>query len=278
MVTRITSIVFVSLAVALGAAPQQQTPPPAQTPPPTATGVAKPAPPPATQTAPASAARPGNLLLTVFAESGAPLSGAVLSVRGGVDRGGTTSASGQVSIQNLPAGTYRGRISRDGFITLEKELVIRAGTRLAAEAVLSAAPASPAPPPPPPPSAPEPKPTTPVGPTGTPGVAKILSIPDLFQQMSRDAQPVVEREIGCSGNSSSRVILARQPITMHNHADADEMFYIVAGEGTLKVGDREENVGPGWFGLVPRGIVHSLTPRGRNAPFILSVRSGPSCG
>lgn len=271
MVTRITSIVLVSMAVALSAAPQQQTPPPTQTPPPQTTPTA---PRPATQT---TSARPGSLLLTVFAESGSPLAGAVLSVRGGVDRGGTTSASGQVTILNLPAGTYRVRIVRDGFITLEKELVIRAGTRLTAEAVLSVAPAPPAPPPPPP-SAPEPKPATAVLPAGPPGAAKVLSIPDLFQQMSRDAQPIVEREIGCSGNSSSRVILARQPITMHSHADADEMFYIVAGEGVMRVGDREENVGAGWFSLVPRGTIHSLTPRGRNAPFILSVRSGPPCG
>jgi mannose-6-phosphate isomerase-like protein (cupin superfamily) len=113
---------------------------------------------------------------------------------------------------------------------------------------------------------------------GTPGVPKLLSVPDLFQEVSRDTQPIVEREIACSGITSSVVILMRQPIALHSHADQDEMLYIVAGEATLVVGVREEKVGPGWYGLVPRGVAHSLTQRGRNAPYLLAVRTGKPCG
>src|SRR5262245_51006196 len=107
-----------------------------------------------------AAAKPGSLVLTVAGENGAPLSGATVKVTGAaVDRAGMSGADGGVTLLNLPAGTYRARITRDGYVTLEKEVTIRAGARLAAEAVVTAAP--PAPPPPPPPQAPSaPAPTS----------------------------------------------------------------------------------------------------------------------
>lgn len=256
-----TSVVFLSLALAFNATPQ------------TASG-SRPAP----QTT--ATAKPGNLILTVTSGTGALLAGALVAVHGPVDRGGTTGADGVVTLQNMPAGTYRCRIARDGFITLEKELTIRAGVRLTAEGVLSPAPAPPQAPSlvPPPPSSPSPSPAPrPAMPAGIPGSPRVLSIPDLAEQLLREAQPVVEREIGCSVATSSRLIVARQIIALHNHADADEMLYLVAGEAALKLGERDQNVGPGWFGLVPRGLSHALTPRGRGPIVLLSIRSGPPC-
>ena len=89
--------------------------------------------------------------------------------------------------------------------------------------------------------------------------------------------PTVERDLGCSGGSASRLIMTRENVTMHTHADADEMLYVVAGDAALTVADKEQVVQPGWFSVVPRGMSHSLTRRGRNALLLLSVRSGPPC-
>ena len=55
------------------------------------------------------------------------------------------------------------------------------------------------------------------------------------------------------------------------------MIYIVAGEATLKVGDRTHTVGPAWLGIVPRGMSHVLTRRGRTPVVVLSIQSGPVC-
>lgn len=229
---------------------------------------------PAAQT---GASRAGGLALTVRSEQGQVLSGATVTVHGSVDRKGTSGADGVVILQNMPAGTYRARITRDGYITLDKEVTIRAGSRLTSEGVLStsAAPPPPAPAPPPPAPVVEPRPT----PTSTakPGVARALSLPDLVEQMLKDPQPIVEREIGCSVATISRVILARESITMHRHADADEVLYIVAGEATLTLTEKDQTIGPGWFALVPRGTSHSLVRRGRNPMVVLSVQSGEPC-
>jgi mannose-6-phosphate isomerase-like protein (cupin superfamily) len=73
------------------------------------------------------------------------------------------------------------------------------------------------------------------------------------------------------------VLRLRDGLEGHTHADADEMIYIVAGEGTLTMGTNPLKVGPGWFSLVPRGVAHSLTRSGRNPIVLLSIVSGHPC-
>ena len=110
------------------------------------------------------------------------------------------------------------------------------------------------------------------------GAAKALSLTDLAEQMLRDPAPLVEREIGCSVSTASQLILVRETLASHTHADADEMLYLVAGDATLKIADKDTQASAGWFAIVPRGSTHSLTKRGRNAPIFLSIRSGQPCG
>jgi mannose-6-phosphate isomerase-like protein (cupin superfamily) len=224
----------------------------------------------------AAASRPGTLTLTVVDASGKPIDEVAVTVSGNVDRAGTTGADGALSFQ-LPAGTYRVRMRNEKYLTLEKEVTIRAAAKLAAEGMLNAAPA---PPPAPPPPAPTPTPTpTPAATLLKPGAAVITSVPDLFAQMERSLRenPTVERELGCSGGTSSRLIMTRENITMHAHSDADEMLYVVAGEASMTIADKDQPVEAGWFGVVPRGTSHSLMRRGRNVLVVLSVRSGPPC-
>jgi mannose-6-phosphate isomerase-like protein (cupin superfamily) len=220
------------------------------------------------------AARPGSIQITVSSGVGARLAGASVRADGPTMRQGTTGADGTILLQNLPAGTYRCRIERDGFITLEKEIVVRAGARAPAEAVLTAAPPVPPPPAPPPPPPPS---TTPATPALRPGEPRAVSLADLAEELLRDPAPLTERQLGCSGATSARLINARESIAEHSHADADEMIYIVAGEATLKLGDRTHNVGPAWLGIVPRGMSHVLTRRGRTPVVVLSIQSGPVC-
>ena len=220
--------------------------------------------------------KPGSLGLTVAGENGMPLSGANVRLSGASnDRVGTSGADGLVTLVNLPPGTYRARITRDGYITLDKEVTIRAAAKLAAEAVLSAAPPPPAPPPPPPPVPAAPATSNTLKP-GSPHYSSIIDLATQMEKALRDT-PTVERDLGCSGGSASRLIMTRENVSMHTHGDADEMLYVVAGDATLTVADKDQGVQPGWFSVVPRGMSHSLTRRGRNPLLHLSVRSGPAC-
>ena len=204
---------------------------------------------PAPQTA-AATARPGSLALTVTSEKGVLLSDAIVGVHGAVDRGGTTGVDGVVTLQNLPAGTYRCRVTRDGFVMLDKEVTIRAGARTAAEGVLWAAPTpSPSPTPTPSPSPQATPASAPAGPVGTP---RALSIAELGDQMLRDSQPTTERPIGCSGVTSTKLIATRENIALHRNPNADEVLYLLAGDATLTLAGNDQSVSAGWVSLVPR--------------------------
>jgi len=242
------------LALILGLALQQ---PPAK---PSTQSTRKPAAPPAA----------ASLELKVTDRKGAPVAGAEVTVEGPSPREGTTDSNGSIVFRNMTAGAYRGRVQRDGFITLEKEATVRAGAPYLVEVALS--PAPPAPP------APKPQPApAQTSPALTAGAARALSIPDLVPKRLPGKEPVERISVGCSGATASEVLRLRDGFDGHTHADGDEVLYIVAGEGTLTLGTNELPVGPGWFSLVPRGIAHSLVRRGRSPLVLLSVVSGQPC-
>lgn len=255
--------------------PTQTVPPPKpQTPPPTTQ--TPPAPKPQTPTKPAASSttsKPGVLELSATTMVGMTIPNATVRAEGPTSRMGTTGPDGRIVFDNMPAGTYRVRIERESFITLEKEIAVWAGGRTPAQAVLSAGMSTPASPPP---AAPPPTPTV-VAPVLKPGEPRILSLTDIAEQLLRETDPIAERALGCSGATSSRLIRVRESVASHTHADADELLYIVAGDATLKLGDKEQNISPGWFSMVPRGMAHTITRRGRNPILILSSMSGPAC-
>jgi mannose-6-phosphate isomerase-like protein (cupin superfamily) len=225
--------------------------------------------PPATPTT-----KPGTVVLAVVNETGKTLLDAVVRMHGPVDRGGTTGTDGLVTFENVPAGTYRARITHQGSITFEKEVTVRAGVKSNVEAMLTVAP--------PPPPAPTPTPT----PTASAasywqalkaGEVRVVAVPDLIEPMLKEKPLTVEREIGCSGAVMSRVILARENITPHMHVDVDEVLYVVAGEATIKIDEQDHVLMPGSYVLVPRKMTHGITRRGRTPLVLLSVQSGQPC-
>jgi mannose-6-phosphate isomerase-like protein (cupin superfamily) len=261
-VTRI--LLLVALMMGFGGPPQAPPPKPAD---------AKPA--PATPTAGAQAtlsAKFGSIDLTVTSQAGALLSGATVRAEGLSSRQGSTGADGDVILTNVAAGTYRCRIQREGYITLEKEVTVKVGARTAAEAVLSPAP--------PPPPAPVPPPAAPpASPSLVPGVPVTVSLVDqLADDLLKSKDPIAEHDLGCSGATSAKLIrLLKDGLPAHTHADADEMLYIIAGNATLTLGGKDQAIGPGWLGIVPRGTTHAIVRTGSKPLLVLSIQSGPPC-
>jgi len=253
-----TSLILGLLAIAQAQAPQ--TPPQTQT---------------STSSAAAQAKKPAILEVHVTDRTGTPLDAATVTAEGPLGRKGDTDRNGSVTFKTLPAGTYRFRIDRDKFFTLEKEVIVKGGTMATIEAALSAAPPPPEPPKPAP--APPPPAPKPVAPTLTPGEPKALSLPDFIEAQGVPRTATKEAPVGCSGATSAKVIQVRDALASHNHAAADEMLYLISGEATVKLGDKEYGVTPGWFVVVPRGMDHTVTRKGRNAVTMLSIVGGPSC-
>src|SRR6187455_2188304 len=133
----------VRAAAAAAQTPPVESPRPAQAPPATAPPAA-PRPRPAT-----SSAATLTMTVRVTDSAGAPLVGAKVTATGPAIRAGVTDATGTVRFLAMRAGNYRVRFESPTTITLERDVVLRAGSE-----PIEAAP-TPAPPPPPPPPAPE---------------------------------------------------------------------------------------------------------------------------
>jgi len=223
-------------------------------------------PPPAPVPRPAAAPARAGMAMTVTNPQGATLPGIHVEVLGVSDRSGDTNAIGQMNFPRMRAGTYRVRFSGERVITFEKEVVLRAGRIADIDVTLNAAP------PPPEPVAPRPPP---VGPAGEP---RTLSVVDLIErELIANNQPRRDTVVSCSGNTRSTLIQLNQDQPQRLYDTAEVTYYVIAGEGAVRMNDRDTAVGAGSFVSIPRGTAHALTRRGRRPLIVLGTVSGTPC-
>jgi mannose-6-phosphate isomerase-like protein (cupin superfamily) len=55
------------------------------------------------------------------------------------------------------------------------------------------------------------------------------------------------------------------------------MYYVVAGEGTIRLNGRETPIVNGSFAIVPRGTSHGFVRRGNRPLILIAVLSGEPC-
>jgi hypothetical protein len=214
------------------------------------------------------------MTVLVTDRQGDPIPDVEVTAVGAADRDGTTGADGNVAFRNLGAGAYRLRFEHPSFVTFEKEVSMQAGRSLRTTAALSPAPA--APPPPAEPAAPPPPAAPALPPPGSQPPTS-LSIPDVFERNYVGANPSRVSPVGCAGAATATLIQLREPLAEHAHDDADEALYVVAGEGTQRLGGVDMPLTAGTLAMVPRGTAHTLTRRGSKPLVLLSVLSGPPC-
>jgi mannose-6-phosphate isomerase-like protein (cupin superfamily) len=269
MTVRVWSCVAVLLVTGTSMVAQQQQPAPPAATPPAPRPSQQSAPPPA----PAAAPRASAVVVTVTDQSGLSVQGVTVSVNGPVSRTVTTVANGTARLIGLRSGSYRFHFEKEGFITLERDVTIRAGAVPDMDVMLS--PAPPPPPAPAPPPAPvQSAPTT----DAPPGDPRFLSIVDfLDKNLISGRDPVKEDEIGCTASARTTLLQLRENGKEEARQDADEVIYVVAGEGRLRLGNRDVPLASSTVVVVPRGTVRGLARKGKNPLIVLSVVSGPPC-
>jgi mannose-6-phosphate isomerase-like protein (cupin superfamily) len=247
-----------------------QTPPP-QTPPPTTPAQTAPtAPAPKPRQAAAPPAGRLTLALMVTALDGKTVPDAKVKASGPVDREGLTDPSGQLSFVNMPAGTYRLRFEHKEFVTFEKEVTLAAGRPLRISAALTAAP------PPPPAPKPEPPPAPPIPPPDANYSPSTTTIVDFVEKNYIGSAAVKRAPLACGASSSSTLIQTKDPVDNHAH-DADEIVYVVAGEGMLKIDGRDTPLVATTLAFIPKGMAHTFTRRGSRPLIFISTLAGPPC-
>lgn len=219
------------------------------------------------------AARPATLTIQVTDILGAPLADTKVTTTGPVAREGATAPDGSLRLAGMRPGTYRLRFTRDGSITLERDIAMRAGESLTVDMSLSPAPASPNTAPAKP-SMPEPA----MKALPPPGDAQVTPVPLFLEKnfiSGREGRK--ESSLGCTATGAATLHQLREAWLNHAHEDADEWIYVVAGEGTLRIGTADQRVQAGTFAMVPHTTGHALLPQGRNPLIVISTLSGPRC-
>ena len=247
---------------------------------PAAPAPAKPAQPPATaptQTpaAPRTPAVRPSITLMVTDRTGRALPDVTVKATGPNDREGKTEPDGSVILRNVGAGTYRLRFESPTTVTFEREVTVTAGRPVKASVELSPAP----PPPPPPKPEPPPAPATPPPPAPVPsGPPTSIDVIGFYEKNSVSrGTPFKSSQIGCTGTSTGSLLQIRDAVAEHTHEDADEMLYVIAGDGNMKIGSTEMNLPHGTFAVIPRGAPHVITHRTGSIMLVVSILTGPPC-
>ena len=246
--------------------------PATQTPAPPAPATQKPAgTTPAPRRAPTTSARSG-MAITVTSPQGATIGGVAVELMGPTERSGETNASGQVNFPGLQAGTYRLRFTGDKVTAFEKEVTVRGGQVADVDVTLTAAPepkviVKEAP-------APAPTATAAAGPKGQPVT---YAIGELLEKEFVGKQPRRETLLSCSGNERAAMIQLNEAMPERLYENADAIYYVLGGEGTLMLNGKEMKLGLNGFASVPRGTSHSFSKRGSRLLVLLSVLSGEPC-
>ncbi len=237
---------------------------------------------PAPQTAPPRTAAPrprssataatGTLTVNVTDGGGLPVQGVEVRASGPLDREGTSLAGGIVRFLNLRGGDYRLRFAHPAFVLLERDVTMRSGASQTVDVMLSPAPEAAAPS-----EAPVPAPT-PTTVTAPPGEARTVAVVDFVERNFISGRDGVKQDpLGCTASAKTTLVQVRDPLPERALAEGDEVIYVVAGEGTLRLGNRDVALSATTLSVIPRGTVRGITRKGRNPLIFVSVLSGPPC-
>jgi mannose-6-phosphate isomerase-like protein (cupin superfamily) len=229
--------------------------------------------PPPVRRAPAPASARGGMAITVTDATGATIPGVRIAAEGPTQRGGETNGGGQANFPGLQGGVYRLRFDGDAVVSFEKEVTVRGGQVLAVDVMLNPAKKE-APPPPAPVAAPPPPVAAKTGPAGQP---LQVNIPNVLEADFVGKNPRRESLLACSGNTRSSMLQVNQPTPERMYSDADVAYYVIGGEGTLKLNGKETKLALNDFVSIPRGGSHSFERRGGRTLVLLSVLGGEPC-
>jgi mannose-6-phosphate isomerase-like protein (cupin superfamily) len=213
-------------------------------------------------------ARRGSVtfVIAVTDPSGARLTDVKVTMSGPAQRTSRTEG-GRVVFENLPSGDYRFRFERNGFVPLERDVTGRGSAPIQVNVAMSAVPV----------------PSTPIPPVGplkerpVDGRFVVLDMPAFIEKNYVGRASGKSTPLACGAGGGATLLQINDPIATHTHPDADEFIYVIAGQGTAHIGEREESLGAGVFLMFPRGAAHMITAGPKRPLVFISTRAGERC-
>jgi mannose-6-phosphate isomerase-like protein (cupin superfamily) len=90
-------------------------------------------------------------------------------------------------------------------------------------------------------------------------------------------QPRRDSLVSCSGNTRTTLVQLNQDQAERLYDTAEVTYYVVAGEGAVRLAGRDTKLTAGSFISVPRGTAHSIVRGGRRPLILLATLSGTPC-
>lgn len=84
----------------------------------------------------------------------------------------------------------------------------------------------------------------------------MIDVVDLGQKFSQFAEPWHPKIVGVLNESYIKVVKLKGEFVWHRHAAEDELFLVVRGKLLIKLRDRDLELGPGQFVIIPKGVEH----------------------
>lgn len=79
---------------------------------------------------------------------------------------------------------------------------------------------------------------------------------NLAETLATFDEPFSPRIVGRYNGNKLQVAKTRGEFVWHTHPDTDDFFLVVAGQLTIRLRDREIELGPGDLYVVPAGVEH----------------------
>jgi mannose-6-phosphate isomerase-like protein (cupin superfamily) len=79
---------------------------------------------------------------------------------------------------------------------------------------------------------------------------------NLVEKLATFDEPFSPRIVGRYNGNKLQVAKTRGEFVWHAHPDTDDFFLVVAGQLTIRLRDREIELGPGELYVVPAGVEH----------------------
>lgn len=114
--------------------------------------------------------------------------------------------------------------------------------------------------------------------SGGAGQPHTLSIVDLVErELISGKEPRRETLIACSSNTRTTLLQLNQDQPERQYDTAEISYYVVAGEGTVRIAGRDTAVAASTLVALPRGIPHGMSRRGKRPLILLVTLSGAPC-
>lgn len=209
---------------------------------------------------------PASFAVMVTDPSGTPITDVEVTVTGKATRSGSTEG-GRIAFEDLPIGPYHFKFEKEGYDSAEQDVTGKRGAPVDVKVTMTP---KPEPVPPPAAPAPEPAPTVNAKPV-------VLDMPAFIEKYYVGKASGTTTPMACGDGGSATLVQANDPVAEHTHADADEFVYVIAGEGSARMGQRTEPLSAGVFLMIPRGSAHAFTVGKKHPLVLVSTLAGGHC-